>query len=80
MRRTKSLESTAYHEAGHAVVARKFSLQTKRLSIVPEDGAVGVHEHEPSFTGFRPDVDVPPKVQRRIENMARVCLAGPAAL
>ena len=38
MRRTKALESTAYHEAGHAVAAQRHGMRTKRLSIVPEPG------------------------------------------
>ncbi len=40
-RRTKALESTAYHEAGHAVVARVLGLTCGRVSIIADDDSAG---------------------------------------
>lgn len=80
-RPTKALQSVAYHEAGHAVVAWRFGVRTKRLSIIPDEaaGSAGRLQHEPYFTGINPEFDSSPRVQRRLENMAMVCFAGPAA-
>ncbi len=41
MRRTKALESTAYHEAGHAVIARVLSLTCGQVSIIADDDSSG---------------------------------------
>ena len=37
VKRTKKLERTAYHEAGHAVVARVLHRRFRTISIVPAD-------------------------------------------
>ena len=79
MKRTKKLESTAYHEAGHAVAAHWLGIRTKHLSILPDDDSEGRHAHVPYFSGMHPDYDSSPRMQRRFENMVLVCLAGPAA-
>ncbi len=78
MRRTKALESTAYHEAGHAVAAWKLGVRTKKLSIVPDaaDGSLGSHQHSPYFTGINLEFDDSPRAQRRVENIAIVCCVG----
>jgi hypothetical protein len=80
---SKMLESTAYHEAGHAVAAYDVRLRTKALSIVPNDGenTLGHHIGRPYFTGMpHPDIsEIPPRMWRRLEHRAMVCLAGPAA-
>lgn len=79
IRRTKALESTAYHEAGHAAAVHKHQIRTKVLSIVPDETSTGRIEHHPYFGAIDLEYDLSPRVQRRIENMAFVCLAGPAA-
>ncbi len=81
MNPTKALQSTAYHEAGHAVAAWDVLVRAKSLSIIPDlsDGSLGRHITGPYFTNMRPDLDHSPRVQRRLENKALVCLAGPAA-
>jgi ATP-dependent Zn protease len=78
-RRTKALESTAYHEAGHAVAAYAHGVRTKALSIVPDGDSKGRHEQHPYFGGINLEFDSSPRAQRRVENMVLVCLAGPAA-
>ena len=81
MKLTKALESTAYHEAGHAVAAWNVHVRAESISIIPDpnNGSLGRHIGRPYFTGMRPDLDNSPRVQRRLEHKALVCLAGPAA-
>ena len=79
MRRTKVLEATTYHEAGHAVAAWRVGVRCKLLSTVADETSAGRHVHTPYFSGMNPEYDDSPRVQRRLENMALVCLAGPAA-
>lgn len=78
MKITKALQSTAYHEAGHAFAAWRVGVRTKKLTIVPHADAAGTHVHEP-YSGIDLEYDSSPRVQRRIENMALVLYAGPAA-
>ena len=54
-------------------------MRTGALSIVADGESVGHHRSHWYFAGVRPDFDGSPKVQRRLENAALVCLAGPAA-
>ena len=37
MKRTKKLEATAYHEAGHDIVGWRLGLRLKSATIVPGD-------------------------------------------
>ncbi len=41
MRRTKAHESTAYHEAGHAVIARVLGLSCGEVTIIADDDSAG---------------------------------------
>ena len=78
-RRTKALQSTAYHEAGHAVAAYRHGMKVKRLTIVPSGDALGSHQSHAYFTEINLEYDSSPRAQRRAENFALVCFAGPAA-
>ena len=55
MKRTKALESTAIHEAGHAVMAWRLGVRTKTLSIIPGPGTLGHHLRRAYFTGINPE-------------------------
>ena len=79
MKLTRALKSTAYHEAGHAVAAWHLGVRTKALSIVPEARSAGRHTHHSYFGGINLDWGDSPRAQRKAENMALVCCAGPAA-
>jgi ATP-dependent Zn protease len=46
-----SLESTAFHEAGHVVVALHFGFAVKSVTVIPDDDTVGKMEH-PSFIAY----------------------------
>ncbi len=79
MKRTKALQTIAYHEAGHAVAAWYVRVRSISLSIMPDSQSLGRLTHHSYFAGVNPEFDDSPRCQRRLENMALVCLAGPAA-
>lgn len=49
----KQNESTAYHEAGHAVVAWLGGIAMKSVSIVPTTGAAGHIKHHDPLKAFK---------------------------
>ena len=81
MKITKALQSTAHHEAGHAVAANTCSIATRKLSIIPKDGSHGRFTPGPYIIGIKKleFCEVTPRVQRTLENRALISLAGPAA-
>jgi ATP-dependent Zn protease len=76
-------ESTAYHEAGHAIVTWRLGRKVSRVSIVPGKGFLGMAGHVRFLS--KADLrnievgDIPPLTQRRMENQMVVLLAGQAA-
>jgi hypothetical protein len=74
-----ALEATAYHEAGHLVVAWTEGAAISRVSIVPERERAGFVHHSPIMGRFNPEWDNSPQVRIRGERLIRVCLAGPIA-
>ena len=79
MKITKAIQSNAYHEAGHAVAAHKLGVRVQSLSIVTNDDSGGRMNFAPYFSGINLEYDSLPRTQRRAENYALVCLAGPEA-
>ncbi len=91
MKRTKVLESIAYHWAGHAVAAAAVGARLRALSLIEAYASRGHAPPEPYFRlvgpSAAPDAGAEDEglfriqhaYQRRLENMALVCLAGPAA-
>ncbi len=72
------LERTAYHEAGHAVVAFHLRVKVVSVSIIREDGSLGrVHHKYPS--AFTPDLRDDSRAKRRVETEIIWTLAGLAA-
>lgn len=49
-RKTSGLERTAYHEAGHAVMAVAFGARLKAVSIIPAEGRCSVTRKQPITT------------------------------
>jgi hypothetical protein len=76
MVRSKALEATAYHEAGHAVVAWDQHVGLRRISIVPDRGSAGRVHHAPIWGRYNPEWDASPQVRLRGERLIRVSLAG----
>ena len=67
-----ALEATAYHEAGHLVVAWTEGAAIRRVSIVPERERAGFVHHSPIMGRFNPEWDNSPQVRIRGERLIRV--------
>ena len=87
MKRIKALESTAHHEAGHAVAAYQLGQAIKSV-IKPLTYAIssGRVSTSPYFSGDEwkqligvDSEDISGDMQQRLENDVLVCLVGPAA-
>ena len=79
MKRTKALRSTAYHEAGHAVMAWHEGLSINEISIVPDHKSSGRIIHANPLRGIHLDMDNSNRARIRAESAIRVALAGPIA-
>jgi hypothetical protein len=66
---------TAYHEAGHAIIAWSFGFRVKQASIVSDGSSAGRIFHEKIVRGRYPD-DIKPSVRDRFEKLAMISLAG----
>jgi hypothetical protein len=78
MRQSAKL-STAFHEAGHAVIAWSLGLKVHSATIVPAPGIHGGVEHANPLRGIHLDYDGSDRARRRAEIAIIVCLAGPVA-
>src|SRR5579872_1796979 len=74
-----ALEATAYHEAGHAVIAFVECLRIKKVDIVKTDERAGCVERVIALHGEHPDFDAGGRVRRKIEKDVMVCVAGGVA-
>lgn len=77
-RKRRQLKATAYHEAGHAVVAFESRVPIKSISIIPDDkslGRVALGGEPPPTGGSVYDR----RAERWIEFHVMFCLAGVAA-
>ncbi|MBA2625825.1 MAG: hypothetical protein H0U89_09495 [Acidimicrobiia bacterium] len=72
-------EATAYHEAGHAVVAVTFWRSVVRVSIERDESTLGRVEHRPRGAAFRPDVEVDGRTRRALDVDIVIGWAGPLA-
>jgi ATP-dependent Zn protease len=75
---TKSIIATAYHEAGHAVIAYLEDLVLREVSIVPTSDTLG-HCRYAQAHHFNPEARVPPAMRARIAAHIMGSLAGPDA-
>jgi len=80
-KRSKSqIEATAYHEAGHAVIAYLLGDKPQSATIVPTvDTAGNVIIHANPLHGFQLDVDGSDEARLRVEKAITICFAGPIA-
>jgi len=67
---------TAYHEAGHAVVAYFLGVRLKKVSIFPNKDYVGIVLHEKVVRGLAPETDTSLRNFDRMEKLARIAIAG----
>jgi len=77
-RSRKSLEATAYHEAGHAVIALSERMRVKSATIVPGEDYWGAVARQ-NMTRVQMGFDEPAKMHRYLTREIRVILAGLAA-
>ena len=78
-RRKSQIEATAYHEAGHAVIAYLLGYKPQSATIVPTVDATGHVIHANPLHGFQLDIDGSDEVRRRVESAITICFAGPIA-
>src|SRR5260370_14575354 len=67
---------TAYHEAGHAVMAYFLGVRLKKVTIITNKDYVGSVLQEKVVRGLAPEVDISLRNFDRMEKLARIALAG----
>ncbi len=77
-RRRSTLNATAHHEAGHAIMRLKVGLSVRKVSIVPEkeDNSLGRCEGSRYPVWFNPEIEVDTRSRLYIENNVLVLYAG----
>lgn len=80
-KKTASLKATAYHEAGHAVMAWILRVKVRSATIAPdrEAGIAGSVSHEKLLLGKCPETIDSDRQRIRAEKLIMVLLAGPIA-
>lgn len=71
-----ALAATAYHEAGHGVVAWRLGFKVRRVTIEPGKDHDGFVEHDSPLRGVRLDIDGSDRARLRAEKAIMICLAG----
>lgn len=78
--RSKSAQTaSAYHEAGHAVIAYMFGYKPQAATIIPTIDTAGSVSHPNPLRGIRLDIDGSDRARLRVEKAIIICLAGPLA-
>lgn len=77
--KTILLEATAYHEAGHAVVAWRIGMKFRRVTIEPDGGSLGHMLHAKHPKWFNPEVEFSDRIRLRCESHIIVSYAGQLA-
>lgn len=72
---TKKEISTAYHEAGHAVMACQLGRKFKKVSIIKDGDTLGFLVNT-TIKNFRPDIDPSLRIRSLIEREIKICFAG----
>ena len=78
-RRLTRPEWTAYHEAGHAVVALSLGVRAHKATIVPDADSDGWVHHASPLGRLQADIETSDRVRMRIEKRILIALAGDAA-
>jgi hypothetical protein len=77
--RTEADKATAYHEAGHAVMAFQLGVEVRQITIVPDRDSAGSCSHEKLLKFRGTELCASPAARVRIEKLIMICLAGPLA-
>ena len=78
MRKSKR-ESTACHEAGHAVATWSLGLKIRKATIVPADDHLELVVHDSPLRGMSSSMGASTGAERKANNAVMTYLAGPAA-
>lgn len=78
-RTTKQLTATAYHEAGHAVIAFFERRKYKSITIIPSGDSEGCVSGFQLIKNFNPDIEVNRRELNYLEKEIDILLAGPVA-
>jgi hypothetical protein len=78
-RSAAQVEATAYHEAGHAVIAYVLGYRPQCVTIVPTADTAGHIIHTNPLHGFQLNPDTSDEARLRIESLITICFAGPIA-
>lgn len=79
MAHPKTVQSVAYHEAGHGVMCWLKNLKINTLTIEPEEDVSGRVTHSSPLNGMNIDYDCSDRARLRMEKLVVVCCAGPIA-
>ena len=81
MENTNTLESTAYHEAGHAVISIKEGIVGVQASIKPDENTLGHVNHDFPLKGVQLDciIDLSCSEREQVESLVKVHLTGSIA-
>ncbi len=76
--KSELLESTAYHEAGHAVAAYYRYYPFKHVTVIPDEtaGSLGHILYRPLRSFKNIEFDITPTLAKRIEDKVVISLAG----
>lgn len=72
-------QSSACHQAGHAVAAWYHNIDVKLITIKPASDALGRAQHPNPLQGVDTAWDTSTRARIRMERLVSVCLAGPLA-
>ena len=75
-RSKQQLEATAYHEAGHAVLAYHYGYKIKSVTIKRGEDSLGKMVADGLLKGLRPDIEITPYGRDKMEKHIRVSMAG----
>lgn len=78
-RRTRERERTAYHEAGHAVMAHELGVKVTWVSIVEDQDTLGRMGRRWERWMHEIDYNVTPYREAKVQRHIMVCYAGAAA-
>lgn len=73
---SRQLERTAYHEAGHAVIAAHVPERFRYVTITPDGDALGHVKNWAFSRRFQPDAHVSPRGREIIDNRVMTLFAG----
>jgi hypothetical protein len=75
----RTCTSTAYHEAGHAVIAYHVAVKVQTVTIVPGSEYLGLCHHAKVIRGKYPEADYSDRTRLRMEKLGMIALGGPIA-